>query len=59
MASIHVTLPDDLAQKQKAKSELEAKLIEATESGPAIEPTPDFWAELRARVHHRAENPQS
>lgn len=40
--------------KEKAKEELEAKLVAAAESGPAIEATPQFWADLRARVHARA-----
>ena len=40
--------------KERAKDELEAKLIAASESGPAIEATPQFWADLRARLRARA-----
>jgi antitoxin ParD1/3/4 len=40
--------------KEMTRTELEDKLIAAMESGPAIEATPAFWAELRARVHGHA-----
>ena len=40
--------------KQHAKTELEEKLIAASESGPPIEVTSDFWAALRKRVRERA-----
>jgi antitoxin ParD1/3/4 len=48
-----------VAWKQKSKSELEAKLVEATESGPTVEATPEFWTELRTRVRRRVDKPQS
>jgi Arc/MetJ-type ribon-helix-helix transcriptional regulator len=40
--------------KQKSKADLEGKLIDAMESEPAIEATPEFWKKLRTRVHERA-----
>jgi antitoxin ParD1/3/4 len=39
--------------KEKARDELETRIVESLESGPAIEATPQFWADLRARVHAR------
>jgi antitoxin ParD1/3/4 len=38
------------AQKRQAKRELEAKLREALESGPATEMTREDWAALRAEA---------
>jgi len=40
--------------KQKARARLEERLVAATESEPAIEATPDFWADLKVRVRRRA-----
>lgn len=34
-----------------AKAELERLLLEGMSSGPAIEATPQFWADLRAKLH--------
>ena len=39
--------------KEKAKADLEAKLLAAMESGPAMDVTPQFWADLKARVRQR------
>jgi antitoxin ParD1/3/4 len=39
--------------KEKAKAALEAKLVAAMDSGPPIEPTPQIWADLKARVRQR------
>jgi Arc/MetJ-type ribon-helix-helix transcriptional regulator len=41
------------AQKHQAKVELEAKLREALESGPATPMTREDWAELERRVWER------
>lgn len=40
--------------KAGAKAELERLLLEGVNSGPAIEATPRFWADLRARLHREA-----
>jgi hypothetical protein len=41
------------------RESLETQMIEAINSGPAIEVTPEFWQELKARVHEKlAKTPQ-
>jgi hypothetical protein len=37
-----------------AKAELERLLLEGMNSGNFIEATPQFWAELRAKLHREA-----
>ena len=39
--------------KHKMREALEAQVMEAIDSGPAIEVTPEFWKELKARVHKK------
>jgi hypothetical protein len=41
------------AQRQAAREELERKLIEGLESGPAAEVTPESWARKKARLLRR------
>jgi antitoxin ParD1/3/4 len=41
-------------QKQRAKAELEALLLEGINSGPATEMTAEDWEQLRERVRQRA-----
>jgi hypothetical protein len=36
---------------EEARAELERLVLEGVDSGPAIEATPEFWAELRAELH--------
>lgn len=40
--------------RQKARARLEEQLMAATESEPAIEASPEFWADLKVRVRRRA-----
>jgi hypothetical protein len=47
------------AQKRRAKQELEAKLREALESGPATPMTREDWDELRRRVWEREAQEQT
>ncbi|HSQ54205.1 MAG TPA: hypothetical protein VLM40_00555 [Gemmata sp.] len=37
-------------------TEMEAALLASLNSGPTVEATPEFWAELRKRVADRADN---
>lgn len=39
--------------KEKAKAQLEQVLVMASESGPPIEVTAQFWSELKSRVRQR------
>ena len=39
--------------KHKAREALETQVMEAVNSGPAIEVTPEFWQELKARVYKK------
>lgn len=41
-------------QKNKAKEALEERLLEALQSGDAIDVTPKMWEELREKVRARA-----
>lgn len=41
-------------QKQRAKAELEALLLEGINSGPASEVNDEFWKGLRERVSRRS-----
>jgi len=41
------------AQKNKARQELEAKLLEGINSGPTIEVNEAYWSGLRDRVAKR------
>jgi antitoxin ParD1/3/4 len=41
------------AQVRAAKRELDAKLLEGIESGPATPMTDEDWAELKRRVYER------
>ncbi|MFO0812773.1 MAG: type II toxin-antitoxin system ParD family antitoxin [Gemmatales bacterium] len=41
-------------QKQRAREEFEALVIEGIQSGPATPLTSDDWAQLRERVQKRA-----
>jgi antitoxin ParD1/3/4 len=50
------------AQLRAARQELESKLIEGLESGPATPMTPEDWEELKRRVWEREKdnpNPQA
>jgi len=42
-------------QKQKAKARLVALVREGIESGPAVEMTPEDWADIRREVRERIE----
>jgi hypothetical protein len=37
-----------------AKAELERLLLEGLDSGPGIEATPQFWKDLRTKLHRQA-----
>jgi len=39
--------------RHKAKAALAAEIVAPTESGPAVEATPEFWAALLARLRQR------
>jgi len=41
------------AQQQKEKQALEARLIQALDSGPAVPMTAQDWDEIRREVHQR------
>ena len=43
------------AQKQAAKEQLEALLLEGLDSGEPIEVTPEFWQERRQELKRRVE----
>lgn len=47
------------AQRRRAKQELEARLREALESGPATPMTRDDWNELERRVWERHQQAQA
>ena len=40
--------------RHKEKTALEENLIAASEGGPPVQVTPEFWEELKARVRRRA-----
>lgn len=45
--------PADADYVVNSREELERKLLEGLNSGPAIPVTPEFWADLRKRVSER------
>jgi antitoxin ParD1/3/4 len=47
------------AQRRKAREALEAKLLEALESGEPVEATPEFWEERRRVLRERLQRQQS
>jgi len=47
------------AQKRQAQAELEAKLLEGLNSGPATPMTAQDWEDMRQRLHRRLADGQS
>ena len=47
------------AQKQAAKEQLEALLLEGLDSGEPIEVTPEFWQERRQELKRRIKQRES
>jgi hypothetical protein len=45
----------DQGKVDEARAELDRLVLEGVDSGPAIEATPEFWAELRAELHREAD----
>ena len=41
-------------QRQEAQDRLDALLLEGLDSGPAIPVTPEYWSNLKARLHAEA-----